>query len=278
MGAAVGRVLRASGLDVVGALKDRSALTRARAAEAGFRDVGTVDDLVSGADLVLSILVPAEALQVAEQVASAMKRTGARPAFVECNAIAPQTVKAIGETITETGGVFIDAGIIGGPPRIGGSNTRFYCSGLDTAAFEALADHGLDVRAVGREIGQASGLKMVYAASTKGTTAVWTELLVAARALGLEKALLAEFGESNPVARQQLNAIRGMPRRSRRWVGEMEEIAATFAALGLTPRIFEGAAELYQFVGESPLGEQTTAQEHPTVDEALSALVEHLEG
>ena len=50
-------------------------------------------------------------------------------------------------------------------------------------AFEALAQHGLKVSVVGPRVGQASGLKMCYAASTKGTTALWTQLMTAARAL-----------------------------------------------------------------------------------------------
>src|SRR5205085_8850346 len=121
-------------------------------------------------------------------------------------------------------------GIIGGPPKPG-SSTRIYVSGPDTAPLEALHDCGLDVRVVGPQIGQASGLKMVYAASTKGTTALWTELLVAARALGLDEAMMAEFGISrSDVSGQLIGSIPSMPRRARRWVGEMEEIAATFAA------------------------------------------------
>jgi len=276
MGAAVGKVLHSTGLDVLAALEGRSEITRLRARSAGFRDVGTVDELVAHADVVLSILVPAEAVPVAEQVAAAMKRSGATPAFVECNAIAPQTVQAIEPSITAAGGCFIDAGIIGGPPRAPGSGARFYCSGPDTTPFEALAEHGLDVRVVGQRVGQASGLKMVYAASTKGTTALWTELLVAARALGLEEALLAEFGSGSAVAKQQLNGIPSMPRRARRWVGEMEEIAATFAALGLTPQILAGAADIFRFVSETSLADQTSLDPDPSLDEVLETLAARL--
>jgi hypothetical protein len=37
----------------------------------------------------------------------------------------------------------------------------------------------------------------------------------------------------------------------------MEEIATTFEALGLTPKIYQGMAELYRFIGRSPLAEET---------------------
>ncbi len=275
MGAAIGERLREHGLEVLTCLEGRSELTRSRAEEAGFRAVPSLDGLVSEADLILSVLVPAEAATLAEAVAASTRRCGARPVFVECNAIAPQTVLAIEGLVRGAGAGFIDAGIIGGPPRPGYS-PHIYCSGPETAPLEALAAYGLDVRVVGPRIGQASGLKMVYAASTKGTTALWTELLVAARALGLEEALRAEWGESSPTARQQLAAIPTMPRRARRWVGEMEEIAATFASLGLTPRILEGAADIYRLVAETALADQTPREPNPALDQVLRVLAERL--
>jgi 3-hydroxyisobutyrate dehydrogenase-like beta-hydroxyacid dehydrogenase len=277
MGAGVGTALSQSGLDVLTCLAGRSELTRVRAAEAGMHDVPTVDELIGAVDVVLSVLVPAEARANAERVAASMRRTGAHPPFVECNAIAPQTVHAIGEIITAAGAPFIDAGIIGSPPRRPGDGGRFYCSGPDTSAFEALGAHGLDVRVVGTSIGQASGLKMVYAASTKGTTALWTELLVAARALGLQDALLEEFGSSNPVANRLMRSIPAMPRRARRWVGEMEEIAATFASLGMTPRILEGAADMYRLIGDTPLADQTSREPDPELEDVLETLARALQ-
>ena len=47
-----------------------------------------------------------------------------------------------------------------------------------------------------------------------------------------------------------------VPARSLRWVSEMEEIRNTFAHLGMTPHLFEGVAEMYRFIGSTPLGEE----------------------
>jgi 3-hydroxyisobutyrate dehydrogenase-like beta-hydroxyacid dehydrogenase len=277
MGAAIGRMVHDGGRDVLTCLDGRSDLTRLRASEAGFRDVPDLDALVSRVDLLLSVLVPAEALPLAERVAAAMRRTGSTPVYADCNAIAPRTVAAIDEIITSAGACFIDGGIIGGPPRAG-SNTRIHSSGPDTAPLEALRDCGLDIRVVGPQIGQASGLKMVYAASTKGTTALWTELLVAARALGLDDALAAEFAMSrSDVSRQLMGSIPSMPRRARRWVGEMEEIATTFADLGLTPDMLLGAAGMYRLVGETPLADQTSREPDPALSTILDTLAARLD-
>lgn len=275
MGAAIGAALAASGLDAATSLEGRSALTRTRAAEAGMRDAGGLTALVEQSDLLLSVLPPADAVSVAEEVADAMARTGARPVFAECNAVAPRTAERAATLIGDAGALVIDAGIIG-PPPAPGSRTRIYCSGPDTAPLEALREHGLDIRRVGPRIGQASGLKMVYAASTKGTTAVWTELLTAAEAMGLTDALLAEFGDAPGPARS-VKAVTEMPRRARRWVGEMEEIAATFEALGLTPRILLGAADMFRLAAETPLADQTSRDPDPELRAMLRALAERAE-
>jgi 3-hydroxyisobutyrate dehydrogenase-like beta-hydroxyacid dehydrogenase len=274
MGAGFGAVLRQNGLEVYTCLAGRSDLTRLRAQEAGFIDTPDFDALVSQIDLFISVLVPSEATQLAEDVAVAMIRTGAHPVYADANAIAPQTVRRIEAIIRDAGAGFVDAGIIGGPPRTGYS-PHIPCSGPDTAVFEALANHALNIKVVGDKVGQASGLKMVYAASTKGTTALWTELLTAARLLGLEDALRTELGESGIFAQQQ-RSIPMMPNRARRWVGEMEEIAATFEGVGMTPKILLGAADMYTLVGETPLADLTSRDPSPTLDEVLSALEQRL--
>ncbi len=275
MGGATGAVLGQHGVQLYTCLSGRGDLTRQIATEAGFTDLPSLLDLVNEVDLFLSILVPDAATEVAEAVADATKRTNANLVYVDCNAVAPQTVRRMEKIVSQSGATFIDAGIIGGPPGPN-SRPRFYCSGPDTAPFEVLGERGIDVRPVGPEIGQASGLKMVYAASTKGTTALWTELLVASRALGLEEALLSEFGPENTVANQHMASIPSMPRRARRWIGEMEEIAATFEALGLTPSILEGAAEMYRFIGETELAAQTSREPNPSLDEILNLLTRRL--
>lgn len=275
MGAAIGNTLAHGGLKIITPLDGRSELSKTRASESSMEDIGNIEALVEQADLVLSVLVPSEATAIAEAVANAMHDTGKTPPFVECNAIAPQTVEAIGVVIAETGAAFIDAGIIGTPPKPGAGRTRFHCSGPDTSVFEALGEHGLDVRRVGSTIGQASGLKMVYAASTKGTYALWTELLTAAHAMDLDDALRAELSMGDTsIGDRMFAGIPDTPRRARRWVGEMKEIALTFEGLGLTPKILEGAAEMFTLESETPLGDLTSRDPLPDLTDMLETLVQ----
>jgi 3-hydroxyisobutyrate dehydrogenase-like beta-hydroxyacid dehydrogenase len=276
MGSAIGHVLTHAGVDVVTSLTGRGDLTRRRAERSGIRDVGSVDAVVAVADMVLSVLVPAESASLASEVAASMLRTGARPVFVDCNAIAPQTVRGLATQINAAGATFVDVGMMGGPPKPGGRSPRIYCSGPETGLFESLREYGLDVRLVGPEIGQASGLKMLHSATTKGTRALWIELLVAARAMGLSEALAEEFAAGGIQVKPELiDNIPHEPRRAHRMIGELEETALTFQGLGLTPKMLEGAADMHRFICTTSLAEQTSQEPDPPLDTVLDTLADH---
>jgi 3-hydroxyisobutyrate dehydrogenase-like beta-hydroxyacid dehydrogenase len=258
-------------------LGGRSDRSRALAEKAGIEDTASLDELVREADVLLCVLVPARAVEVAREVAGAIRRVGADLLYVDCNAIAPRTVRQVGETVLAAGGRFADVGIVGPPPRKPG--TRFYASGPGAAEFAQLAGYGLDVRVIGEEIGQASGLKMCYGALTKGLQALGTELLVAARLMGLDEVLRAEQRESIPDVLGWLErSLPPMPPKAHRWIGEMEEIAACFADLGLTPNILTGAADLYRFVADTPLGRESpeTRDQSLGMDGIVAALADAL--
>jgi 3-hydroxyisobutyrate dehydrogenase-like beta-hydroxyacid dehydrogenase len=278
MGHSVGNVLREHGLRVIAYLGDRSERTRALAREAQIEEVASYQALVQEADAILSILVPAQAMAAAELVAGALQETGVDVLYVDCNAIAPQTVQAVGEVITEAGGRFVDASIIGGPPR-GGYTPRIYASGPDAADFAELAQYGLDIIVIDDVVGHASALKMCYASLTKGSTALYAELMIAAKALGVDQTLIAEFKQSQA---ERVTAIeRGLPRvpvKAQRFVGEMEEMAKMYDALGLTPNMLAGAAKVYDLIGSTPLADRTPEDTSPflSLDEALAIFVQHL--
>ena len=277
MGHTVGERLKSNGLRVVAHLADRSERTRGLAAKAGIEEVDSYDALVEEADIVLCILVPAEAGAAAQKVADALGRTGADLLYADCNAIAPQTTIEIGETITEAGGRFVDASIIGPPPR-GEGTTRFYASGKHANELAKLNDYGLDVPVISDRIGDASAIKMCYAGLTKGLTALCVELLVAAEALGIREALFAEYNLSQAAMLKRMEGgLPGMPPKSRRWVGEMEEISATMAGVGMTGKFHDGAADIYRFVGDSTLADRTPEDpDAPTLEEMLELLVSGL--
>ncbi|MGH6921116.1 MAG: DUF1932 domain-containing protein [Geminicoccaceae bacterium] len=255
MGHAVAAMLGGHGLRVVTCLEGRSPRTWALAEKAGVEVLPDDDALVREADVLLSILVPAQAEDLARRIAAALERTRTELVYVDCNAIAPQTARRIGARVEAAGARFVDAGIIGPPPKAG-TRTPFYASGEHVESFAALRDFGLDVRPIGAQPGDASAVKMCYAALTKGTTALMTELSVAAERLGVGAVLRQEFAESQQAALDRMaNAVPAMLPKAHRWIGEMEEIAKTFEDCGLTPKTYLGAAEIYDFVAHTSLGQ-----------------------
>ena len=278
MGHAVGRSLVAAGHDVICALDGRGAHTHRLAAEGGLRNVGSIGAAVAEADMILSILPPAAAPALAKAVADEMQASGKTPIYVDCNAIAPATSIEIGQVIARAGARFIDAGIIGGPPGRG-AGPRFYVSGPDRAAMEALDGKGFRVIGMGDEIGQGSAIKMAYAGLTKGTWTLHAAVLLAAKQMGVADALLTEFEGSQG---QALGAMRArlpfIPADSARWVGEMEEISKAFSDAGVTPGFHEGAAEIFRVLARTPFADETRADidRSRTLEEALDVYARHL--
>jgi 3-hydroxyisobutyrate dehydrogenase-like beta-hydroxyacid dehydrogenase len=240
MGAAVGAVLRRSGVPVRWASEGRSDETRDRAEAAGLEDAVSAGELAA-ADVVLSICPPHAALETARSLGSF------KGLYVDANAIAPTTTRKVAEVVLAAGGRFVDGGIVGSPPHEAGS-TRLYLSGADAAeAAELFAGSILEARVVSDEVGDASAVKMAYAAWTKGTAAMLLAIRELAFREGVEKALLAEWDLSQPELRDRFaQAARSAEAKGWRWVGEMEEIADAFEAVGLPGGFHRAAAEVYR--------------------------------
>jgi 3-hydroxyisobutyrate dehydrogenase-like beta-hydroxyacid dehydrogenase len=238
MGAAIGRELRGAGHEVLWASEGRSDDTAGRAAKAGLRDVVAVVDLARASDLVLSVCPPHAAMDVAAQVA------GHARTFVDANAISPATAREVADTV---GAHAVDGGIVGPPPR-DGATTSLLLSGAGADEIAALFE-GTRVRArvVGTEIGAASAAKMAYAGWTKGSAALLLAVRALARAEGVEDALLAEWAITHPhLEEASQRAARSAAGKSWRWVGEMEEIAASMEAVGLPGGFHAAAAAIFE--------------------------------
>ena len=278
MGSGVGGVLVRSGLRVITSLKGRSEASSTRAAEQGIVDVGSLDDVVASSDLILSILVPSEALAFAASAAESIVRTNRHVAFADCNAVSPATGVKIGKIITASGGMFIDAGIIGGSPRTG-AIPRFYASGEHAGILAELDGKGISVPVMRGAIGRASGLKMLYAALTKGTAALHASTLMAAKSLGLFDDLIHELEQSQSGTVTAMGRVNSISAQAFRWIGEMEEIASTFEDAGVTPNIHAGAAETFQKISDSSIGRERvgTVDQDRTLEDTVAAMLVKLD-
>jgi 3-hydroxyisobutyrate dehydrogenase-like beta-hydroxyacid dehydrogenase len=243
MGSAVAAAAVARGTRVLWASAGRGAATRARAAADGLEDAATLARLVGESEVILSVCPPAAALDVARAVAALTFRG----TFVDANAIAPATARAVGEVVTAGGATFVDGSVIGPPPR-GPGLARLFLAGPGADRVAALfADGWLEPIVLEGGIGAASAIKMAYSGWNKGSQA----LLMAVRALaireGVDDALLTEWARSMPeLPRRSAAAVADTTRKAWRFDAEMEEIAATFAAAGLPAGFHRAAAEVYR--------------------------------
>jgi putative dehydrogenase len=280
MGAAVGAQLKESGYDVISYLADRSDYTKRKAEDAVIRDVGTLNAVVSEADLILSILDPGKAVLIAEQVAVAMTCTGFQPIYADCNATSPATARQLQTIINGAGGIFIDVGIIGGAPTRRDNFPNFCTSGPEAAVLDELDGKGVKIRFIGPEIGQGSAIKICNGAYNKGAFALYTTVMLAAEHYGFADFLRERLPNSQAGNVERLDeAIIRLPSLSERYIGEMEQVAETFASIGLTPNIHQGAAELFELLSSSPLAAQRRDEIDPDRSSAdtLVQLVEQLD-
>ena len=249
MGAAVGQRLADNGLTVLTSLDRRSEETRARAKAAGM--AAAKDDDIARADFILSILPPGDALSLAQRFVPALTASNAKPVYVDCNAINPKTVDRVAAAIAPSECPFVDAGIIGQPPKPGDAGPRIYASGSAAPRFAALREYGLDIRVLDGEMSAASALKMSYAGITKGTQAIGAAMMLAATRAGSADALMAELQLSQKEMLAWLKRqLTMMPPKAYRWVAEMQEIAGFVGDDPAARELYEGAAEFYERFAE----------------------------
>ncbi|MGQ0524081.1 MAG: DUF1932 domain-containing protein [Betaproteobacteria bacterium] len=257
MGQAVAMQIKARGFTVCTALEGRSERSRRLAQEAGLTDLGTIARLVAECEVVLSVMNPGAALDFARAAARALRAGGHKTLIVDCNAISPDTVHEIAALIESAGGRFLDGGIIGPPPR-GKAKTNLYVSGPGATDLAALAGPQLAVHIVSERLADASALKMCYGALNKGTQALWLEVLIAAQRLGVDRLLEEQLRQSRAdLYDWALGQFPILPPKAYRWVPEMIEISKTMGSAGITPKVFQGAADIYQFVSATALGKET---------------------
>ncbi len=197
----------------------------------------------------LSIVPPAEAIALAERLATAITARGTTPIVVDCNAVNVATIETVAAIIKPSGARFVDGGIIGLPPKPGTRGPRFYVCGEHASELAPLRELGLDLRIVEGPIGAASALKMSYAGVNKGLTALGTAMALAAMRAGAASAMCAELAESQPQILARLAvALPDMIPKAYRWVAEMREIAGFLGPDDPANLIFEGAARLFEHI------------------------------
>lgn len=265
MGISIAATAQNTGHNVYWASDGRSPQTRQRAEQHQLQDAGTIANLCALCSVIVSICPP----DAAEAIASEVFSLGFSGLYLDANAISPQHSIRIGEMAAAAGATFVDGGIIGGPAWQPNS-TWLYLSGAAAPRAAACFTAGpLETRIIGDEIGKASALKMCFAAYTKGTTALLCAILGAAEAWNVREELANQWSQGgSDFAEQAAERTRRVTAKAWRFAGEMDEIAATFRAVGVPGEFHQGAADIYR-----RLTAFKDASETPSLEAVLAALL-----
>lgn len=255
MGSAVGRQLTEQGASVLTFTEGRSERSVARAKQAGMTPASLPE--IAGAELILSIVPPAEAVALALKFSPVLREGKSKAAYVDLNAINPDTMRKVATALSETGCDVIDGSIIGLPATPGGQGPMFYVSGDPNHRTDILSKLGLRLRRIEAPIGAASSLKMVYAGMNKGMTALHTAMLLAAERAGCAESLRQELSESAPQVLARLTrAVPDMYPKAYRWVAEMREIAEFLGPDDPAAKIFEANAGIFSQIAKDQKGDR----------------------
>lgn len=254
-----------SGHEACWASDGRSPQTRMRAEEHGLTDLNSVSHLTQTCSALVSICPPHAAIDVAKSIAS----LSFQGLYIDANAIAPQTAQHIQFTVEQGGARFVDGGVIGGPAWKPGT-TWLHLSGADAAEATAyFAKGALETNVLGDEIGQASALKMTFAAYTKGSTALIAAMFATAEHFDVRSALEEQWTKYDPdFVEEAHKRTRRVTAKAWRFAGEMEEIATTFADAGLPTGFHQAAGNTY-----TRMADFKDSKETPALHEVLKKLL-----
>ncbi|ORY32592.1 hypothetical protein BCR39DRAFT_523044 [Naematelia encephala] len=241
MGSSLARTLssRLPHLTLLTSLSNRSASTVSRAESSGLTNV-PLSELVSRSDIILSILPPSSATDLAKEIISHLPSNRSKPLiYADLNAVSPGTTSKISALLLEHDIVFLDGSVLGLPatetfdPKIYLSCRAEFESSLNEVA-DVLSGgspgKGLAIHTMpGAGEGAASALKMCYGGINKGYVGLASLLVMAANAhsKGTADALLDEFADSKTAALEGFSrSFPDMIGKAYRWVGEMEEISS----------------------------------------------------
>jgi 3-hydroxyisobutyrate dehydrogenase-like beta-hydroxyacid dehydrogenase len=246
MGAVVAHTLRQSGHRVLWVAEGRSERSRTRAAAAGLESA-SIARVCQQAEMVISVCPPEFATDVCQQVLHA----GYRRLFVDANAIQPARALTLDTLCRNAGAAFVDGGIIG-PAVTTPQTTWLYLSGERAAQAAAYFASGpLVAETVGPAPGQASGLKMCFAAYNKGRAALLAATLATAAHFGVRPIIYEQLERRDGLTPAEAeDFVTRMAPRAWRFVAEMHEIADTFESAGVTGQFHEGAAAIYDRLRE----------------------------
>jgi 3-hydroxyisobutyrate dehydrogenase-like beta-hydroxyacid dehydrogenase len=236
--------LMENGADLYTCIEGRSTRTRNVAEKAGVKTFRSYKILAENSDILISSVVPSNSVEVAEMVG---KYTNG--IYVDINNVSPKTVKYALSMIEN--GKTVDAAIIGSVVR-NGVDVKIIASGPSVEDFAQLKGYGININVVGSENGQASGIKLLRSAYTKGVSALLFESIYNAYQMGIDRDVLKYISETEcPDFRESaVSRIISAAFHAERRSEEMAEVIEMLSEKQ-EPIMARGTAEFFKMLSEN---------------------------
>jgi 3-hydroxyisobutyrate dehydrogenase-like beta-hydroxyacid dehydrogenase len=278
MGAAGSALLRERGATVVTTLAGRGEATAERAAAVGVTVVDSLAEVVRRSDVVISLVHPAAASEVAGAYCTLAHLAPRGAVYVDANSIGPEGAAEIARQVESAGVSFVDASINGLTGRLSTGGT-LYLSGPRAGEVVDLFDGALRVRVLGAEAGRASAMKMLLGGLSKGLCALFAELALLAERQGMLPEMLEAVSRTYPgVAAVAERMLPTYPRHAGRRATEMSELESTAAAAGGEPVVIAAVRQVHDtLAGRWPGGAGAVpAEPEPQLEPLLRLLAARL--
>jgi 3-hydroxyisobutyrate dehydrogenase-like beta-hydroxyacid dehydrogenase len=278
MGCSVARTLGGRGLRVVTTLEGRSQQTRCRCEQTGITVLSNLADVVRSSAVVISLVPPAAAVDVADAYCRHAHLGPASSIYVDANSIGPELAASLAAKVAAAGRSFVDASINGLAANLTTGGTLFL-SGDRAGEIGRLFEGGVRVRVLGDEPGRASAMKMLLAGVSKGISALMIELaLVAGR-----RGMLGEMIEATASIYPEVAAIAGrmLPtyaHHAGRRATEMAELEQTVRSAGVEPCVVAAVRGLHDALAALPPGALVNGDAGETDDRSIESLIRRLNG
>ncbi|MEO8494843.1 MAG: NAD(P)-binding domain-containing protein [Planctomycetota bacterium] len=244
LGAAIARLLQRAGVRVVTTCEGRSRRTRERAQSAEVEILPTLDAVASVADVVVSLVLPGAATDVAREYVNRRSLCPRDSLFVDANSIDVPTLAAMDSTLAAAGIRFVDAAIHGGAKSLAELGVM-YVSGRDAQDVSQVFSEAICVHSLGERVGQATRMKLLLGGLSKSLNALFLEIGI----LSHNADLLDEFlGEAKRFYPGIMTAIDRMlptyPQHAARRVVELQSIEGLARSVCAPCQMVASAREL----------------------------------
>ena len=161
------KLLKSHGVEVLTYDRDRAEVSRKRAENAGVKSLDSMNELVRQAELIVSIVVPSAATNVAAKVAEAASSAGRKGlVFLDANAISPMSADEIAMILRPAGVNFVDGCIIGSAAKMG-KGSIVYVSGADAARLRDLEAFQIPIKILGDNVASSTQDNLAPGCSAK---------------------------------------------------------------------------------------------------------------